>query len=110
MNQQKKSVKYIKYIYNFRFFKVATLCLDYSFTHSWHSQPASPGKLPQQSKEFPHMLSTCWLLFLYSAVQLIPNHLNWVVEARSPDAKLHHAPSWSNSPYTAWRCVGSLSC
>jgi hypothetical protein len=23
------------------------------------------------------MLSTCWLLFLHSAVQLIPNHLNW---------------------------------
>uniref|UniRef100_A0A4W5K1C9 Uncharacterized protein n=1 Tax=Hucho hucho TaxID=62062 RepID=A0A4W5K1C9_9TELE len=27
---------------------------------------------------FPHMLSTCWLLFLHSAVQLIPNHLIWV--------------------------------
>ena len=25
------------------------------------------------------MLSTCWLFFLHSAVQLIPNHLNWVV-------------------------------
>ena len=24
------------------------------------------------------MLSTCWLLFLHSAVQLIPNHLNLV--------------------------------
>ena len=24
------------------------------------------------------MLSTCWLLFLHSEVQLIPNHLNWV--------------------------------
>ena len=24
------------------------------------------------------MLSTCWLLFLHSAVQLIPKHLNWV--------------------------------
>ena len=24
------------------------------------------------------MLSTCWLLFLHSAVQLIPNHINWV--------------------------------
>ncbi|XP_070297397.1 gelsolin-related protein of 125 kDa-like isoform X2 [Salvelinus sp. IW2-2015] len=29
-------------------------------------------------KEVPHKLSTCWLLFLHSAVQLIPNHLNWV--------------------------------
>jgi hypothetical protein len=24
------------------------------------------------------MLSTYWLLFLHSAVQLIPNYLNWV--------------------------------
>jgi hypothetical protein len=24
------------------------------------------------------MLSTSWLLFLHSAVQLKPNHLNWV--------------------------------
>jgi hypothetical protein len=28
-------------------------------------------------KEFPHMLSTCWLLFLHS-IRLIPNHLNLV--------------------------------
>ena len=27
------------------------------------------------------------------------------MEAKSPDAELHHSPSWSNSPYTAWRCV-----
>ena len=33
---------------------------------------------PTVLKEFPHMLSTCWLLFLQSAVQLISNHLNWV--------------------------------
>ena len=26
-----------KYILDFRFFKVATLCLDDSFAHSWHS-------------------------------------------------------------------------
>ena len=32
---------------------------------------------PTVLKEFPHMLRTCWLLFLHSAVQLIPNHLNW---------------------------------
>ena len=31
-----KSVKQIKNRY-FRFFKVATLCLDNSFAHSWHS-------------------------------------------------------------------------
>jgi hypothetical protein len=33
---------------------------------------------PTVLKEFIHMLITCWLLFLNSAVQLIPNHLNWV--------------------------------
>ena len=33
---------------------------------------------PTVLKEFPHMLRPYWLLFLYSAVQLIPNHLNWV--------------------------------
>uniref|UniRef100_A0A8C8IGH4 Uncharacterized protein n=1 Tax=Oncorhynchus tshawytscha TaxID=74940 RepID=A0A8C8IGH4_ONCTS len=27
-----------------------------------------------------------------------------IVEARSSDAALHNFPSWSNSPYTAWRC------
>ena len=31
-----KSVKQFK-IYFMRFFKVATLCLDDSFAHSWHS-------------------------------------------------------------------------
>ena len=37
-----------------------------------------------------------------------PSQLGWdwvIVEARSSDAALHHSPSWSNSPYTAWRCV-----
>ena len=29
-----------------------------------------------------YMLSSCWLLFLHSAVQLIPNHLNWVEVGR----------------------------
>jgi hypothetical protein len=32
-----------------------------------------------------------------------------ICEARSEGA-LHHSLSSSNSPYTAWRCVGSLSC
>ncbi|KAK6301202.1 hypothetical protein J4Q44_G00293000 [Coregonus suidteri] len=53
---------------------------------------------PTVLKEFPHMLSTCWLCFLHSAVQLIPNHLNRgsgrvIVEARSSDAALHHSTS-----------------
>ena len=64
-------------------------------------------------KDFPHMLSTYWMIFFYSAVQLIPNQLNWV-EVRGlwrPGHLMQHhpSPSWSNSTYTAWRCVGSLS-
>jgi hypothetical protein len=42
-----------------------------------------------------------------------PSRLGWacvIMEARWSDAALHHSPSWSNSPYIAWRCVGSLSC
>ena len=69
--------------------------------HTWHS-------LNQLHLEFPHMLSTCWLLFLHSSVQL--SQLGWSqvnVESRSSDAALDHSPSWSNSPYTAWMCVGS---
>jgi hypothetical protein len=41
-----------------------------------------------------------------------PSQLGWgqvIVETRSSDAVLHHSP-WSNSPYTVWKCVGSLSC
>ena len=35
-----------------------------------------------------------------------PSQLGWViVEARSSDPALHHSPSWSYSPYIAWRCV-----
>ena len=52
-----------------------TLCKDDSFAHFCHSlkQLHEEGL---SNKELPHMLSTCWLLFLHSAVQLIPNHLN----------------------------------
>jgi hypothetical protein len=67
---------------------------------------------PTVLKEFPHILSTCWLLFFHSAVLLIPNHTNSVEVGWlwRPDHLMQHSPSWSNSPYTAWRCVGSLSC
>ena len=76
-----KSVKQIK-IY-FGFFKVATLCLDDNFAHSWHSlnqlhEVVTWNAFTTVVKEFPHMPSTCWLLFLLSAVLLIPNHLHWV--------------------------------
>ena len=50
---------------------------------------------------------------LCSLTHAKPSQLGWgwvIVEARSSDAALHHSPSWSNSPYIAWRCVGSLSC
>jgi hypothetical protein len=70
-----KHVKQIK-LY-FRLFNVATLCLDDSFAQSWHSLNQFHA-FPTVLKEFPHMLSTCWLIFLLSRVQLIPNHLSWV--------------------------------
>ena len=37
------------------------------------------------------MLSTCWLLLLHSAVQLIPNHLN-CVEVGGLWRSGHHSP------------------
>ena len=65
-----------KYILDLRFFKVATLCLDDSFAHSWHSlNQLHLECFSTALREFPHMLSICWLLFLHSAVQLIPNQL-----------------------------------
>ena len=61
---------------------------------------------PTFLKEFPHMLSACWLLFLHSAgpTHAKPSQLGWgrvIVEARSSDAAPHHSLSWSNNPYTA---------
>jgi hypothetical protein len=114
-----------KYVLDFRFFKVATLCIHESFAHSWHSLNKLHLECFSNSLEgVSHMLSTCWLLFLLSAVQLIPNYLNWFEEGclwrpgllRWADCgghviwcSTHHSPSWSYSPYTAWKCVGSLS-
>ena len=34
---KQKSVQQIKIYFDFRFFKVATLCLDDSVAHFWHS-------------------------------------------------------------------------
>uniref|UniRef100_A0A673W8P0 Uncharacterized protein n=1 Tax=Salmo trutta TaxID=8032 RepID=A0A673W8P0_SALTR len=63
----------------FSLFKVAILCLDDNFAHCWHSlNQLHLECFPTVLKEFPHMLSTWWLLFIHSAVQLISNHLNWV--------------------------------
>ena len=50
---------------------------------------------PTVLKEFPHMLSTCWLLFLHSAVQLIPNQLNGSIgqiAVTQPGGVLGHCP------------------
>ena len=68
-----------KYILYLRFFKVATLCLMSALhTLGIISTSFIRTAFPTVLKEFPHMLSTGWLLFLHSVVQLIPNHLNWV--------------------------------
>ena len=72
-----------EYVLYFQFFKVATLCFDDSFAHSWHSlhqlhEVVTWNNFPTVLKDFQEVLSTRWLLFPYSAVQLIPNHLNWV--------------------------------
>ncbi|CAJ0940719.1 unnamed protein product [Ranitomeya imitator] len=65
------------------FFKVATFCFDDCFAHFWHSldelqEVVTRNGLPTVLKEFPEMLSTCWPFCLHSAVQLTPNHLDWV--------------------------------
>ena len=104
-----KGVKQIK-IY-FRFLKIATICLDDSFAHSGHSlnqlhlecfsNNSSEG-VPTYAE---HLLAD--FSSLHGPTHLKPSQLGWgwvIVEARSSDAALHHSP-WSNSPYTAWRCV-----
>ena len=111
-----KSVQQIKMY--FRFVKVTTHCLDDSFAHSWHSLNLLHLECFSKSLEgvttyAEHLLATFPSLCGHTHPK--PPQLGWgrvIVEARSSDAALshHHSPSWSNSPYTAWRCVGSLSC
>jgi hypothetical protein len=48
---------------------------------------------------FPKILEFSHVEYLLAAFRVI-------VEACSSDAALHHSPSWSYSPYIAWRCVG----
>ncbi|KAM4053450.1 interleukin-11 receptor subunit alpha isoform 1-T2 [Anomaloglossus baeobatrachus] len=62
---------------------VATFCFDSCFAHSWHSldelhEVVTGNGFPTVLKEFPEMLSICWPFCLHSAVQLTPNHLDWV--------------------------------
>jgi hypothetical protein len=65
-------------------------------------------------KDFPHanhLLAAFSFNLLANSSQTISIGLRSViVEAMSSDAAFHHSSSWSNSPYTAWQCVGSLSC
>ena len=99
-----------------RFFKVATLRLDDSFAHTWHSLNQLHEELFSNSLEGVPTYAE-YLLAAFPSL-CGPTHpkpsqlsLGWlIVVARSSDAALHHYPYWSNSPYTAWRYVGSLSC
>ena len=78
-SNQKKELNKTKCIFYLRFFKVATLCLDSLCTLLAFTKSASPGMFFKWSWRSSHiLLSTCWLLFLHSAVQIIPNHLSWV--------------------------------
>ena len=99
-----------KYILYLRFFKVATVCLDDSFAHSWHSL----NQLHLECFSNSWALVGCFSYTLRSdSSQTKPSQIGWgrgIVEARSSDATFHHSPSWLNSPYTAWKCVRSLSC
>ena len=111
----KKVLNKSKYILYLRIFKVATLCLD-SFIHSRHSLNQLHLEcffyhFEGVPKYAEHLLAA--IPSLCGPTHPKPSQLGWVrvmVEARSSDAVLHHSPSWSNSPYTTWRCVGSLSC
>ena len=75
----KKLLNKSKYILNFRFFKVPPFALMIALhTLGILSTSFTYNYFLTFLMEFPHMLSTCWFHFLHSAVQLIPNHLNWV--------------------------------
>ena len=75
----KKVLNKSKYILYLRFFKVATLYLDDRFAHSWHSLNQLHLECFSNSLEgVPTYAEHCWQVFLRFAVQLIPNHLNWV--------------------------------
>lgn len=81
--QQTKMFNKQEYILDFRFFKVATFCFEDSFAHSWHCltqryEVVTWNSFPTVLKEFPEALSTCCLIFLNSAVQLIANYLKSV--------------------------------
>ena len=112
----KKVLNKWKIMFDFRFFKVATLCLDDNFAYSWHSLNRIHLECFSNSLEgvltyLEHLLAA--FPSLCGSTHPKPSQLVWgqvIVEARSSDAALHHSHSWSNSPYTVWRCVRSLTC
>ena len=68
-----------KYMLYLRFFKYPHFALMTALhTLGIFSTRFTWIAFPTVLKEFPHMLNTCWLIYIHSAVQLIPNHLNWV--------------------------------
>ena len=74
-----KSVKQIKIDFMFEILKSShPLPLTTLHTLRILSTSFMRNAFPTVLKEFPHILSTCLVLFLHSAVQLISNHLNWV--------------------------------
>ena len=99
-------------IFIFRFFKVATLCLDDCFAHSWHSLNHLHLECFSNGLEG---VPTCWVLVSCYSFTLLSNSSQTIsIRLRSGDWRpghlKQHSSSWSNCPYTAWRCVGSLSC
>jgi hypothetical protein len=99
-----------KYIWYVIFFKVATLCLNDSLAHSWHSLNTLHEECFSNSLEgVPTYAEQLLSAFpsLCGPTHPKPSQLGWgrvIVEARSSDAVLNHCPAWSSSPYTAWRC------
>ena len=103
-----------KYILYFRFFEVATLCLDDNFAQSWHSlnhlhEECFSYNLEGVSTYAEHLLAA--FPSLCGPTHPKPSQFGCgrvIVEARSSDAALHHSPSCSNIPYTAWRSVNTF--
>ena len=98
----KKVLIISKSILYLRFFKVATLCLDDSFAHSWHSLNQLHLECFSNSLEgVPTYAEHLLMSFpsLCSPTHPKPSQLGRglvIVEVRSSDAALHHSPSWSN--------------
>ena len=103
----KKLLNKSKYILYLTFFKVATLCLDDSFAHSWYSLNQLHEECFSNSLEgvltcAEHLLAA--FPSLHGPTHPKPSQLGWgwvIVEARSSDAALHHSP-WSNSLKQPW--------